>query len=791
MQKEKSIIIIDKLIAIGLYIVVSLMPIFFLPFNSDLLETNKQFLLVFLSILMLVLWLAKIVIQSKLSFTNNFLNIFVLLFLAAYFIASIFSKDKYQSFIGFGSAAAESFITILALGVLYFIVINAAERIKFIKRLVLILILSTSVAAAIAILQLLNIFPFAFWAITKAVAFNTVGTHNALAILNGLAVILAVACLFNRNIDFRIKIALATLSAALLFFTAFLKFWNVLIALIIAMAIYLIFTIFRREENLSRLLLIPMIIFGLSLVFYFTLIQPFSKNQQLAAQPFFKNLPTEILPSSKLTMDITKGALKDNLFLGSGPATWVFDYNAYKPKEVNRVADLWNIRFNKGWSYAFMLPATIGLVGSLFWMLIILVFFIYSLRNVIRLKEIQNSFGSLSLGLFTAWVYLVILQFLYPMNFVLQFVFWLIMALFIALSTIKSTKDGELKKQFKIEYRPNSPLASIISFVFVVIVVLALIGLYFLGQFYYADIYYNRGINAINSKTNLQSNIDLLEKSIFLNPHSDIYYRSLSQAYWLLIQEQAKKISPKDQSQTKQIQFLIDKMLSIAKKATELSPKNVENWIQRAQIYQGLFGFVGGSEDWTIKSYEEAIKLDPKNPYLYTELSRTYALIAIGAPASDTAKKEDQFKKAEDKINEALILKPDYSQAYILLALIYEQEGRVDEAISRLESASAVLDSDPNALFQLGYLYMKQDKTDQAQLKFEQAVKLVDSFSNARYFLGLIYDQKDMKDKAIEQFEKILTLNQNNQEVKQILKNLKNNLPALQGIKSSAPSPSL
>ena len=53
--------------------------------------------------------------------------------------------------------------------------------------------------------------------------------------------------------------------------------------------------------------------------------------------------------------------------------------------------------------------------------------------------------------------------------------------------------------------------------------------------------------------------------------------------------------------------------------------------------------------------------------------------------------------------------------------------------------------------------------------------------------LGLVYDKKGEKEKAIKQFEKVLELNPKNQEVEQILENLKKGLSALEGIIPSQP----
>ena len=66
---------------------------------------------------------------------------------------------------------------------------------------------------------------------------------------------------------------------------------------------------------------------------------------------------------------------------------------------------------------------------------------------------------------------------------------------------------------------------------------------------------------------------------------------------------------------------------------------------------------------------------------------------------------------------------------------------------------------------------------------------LNENYSNARYFLGLIYDQKGRKREAIEQFEKIKALNPDNQEIKNILVNLREGRAALGGIVPPAQPP--
>ncbi|MDP3143485.1 MAG: tetratricopeptide repeat protein, partial [Candidatus Omnitrophota bacterium] len=118
-------------------------------------------------------------------------------------------------------------------------------------------------------------------------------------------------------------------------------------------------------------------------------------------------------------------------------------------------------------------------------------------------------------------------------------------------------------------------------------------------------------------------------------------------------------------------------------------------------------------------------------------------------------------------------------------------QGKLADAIKRAEELVMLNNVDVGALFQLGFLYYKNSQFDQSKPVFERTVQLSPNYSNARYFLGLIYDRENPKDKsaALEQFEKIAELNPDNNEIKQILVNLKAGKAALLGVAPPAPAP--
>jgi len=114
-------------------------------------------------------------------------------------------------------------------------------------------------------------------------------------------------------------------------------------------------------------------------------------------------------------------------------------------------------------------------------------------------------------------------------------------------------------------------------------------------------------------------------------------------------------------------------------------------------------------------------------------------------------------------------------------------EGKTEEAIEKMETAKQLSPFDVGLAFQLGVLYYSDKQFDKAKVEFERAISLNENYSNARYFLGLIYDRENKKSEAISQFEKIAELNPDNEEVKQILANLKAGKEALKGVTPTQP----
>jgi len=118
----------NKIIKISIYLLVFLLPLFWLPFTFEAFEFNKQYLLFFLVSLAFFAWIAKMALVDKeIKFKRTPLDIPVLAFLFLAVISTIFSVDRISSLFGFFGRFSDGLIGLLSLGVLYFLITNNTQ----------------------------------------------------------------------------------------------------------------------------------------------------------------------------------------------------------------------------------------------------------------------------------------------------------------------------------------------------------------------------------------------------------------------------------------------------------------------------------------------------------------------------------------------------------------------------------------------------------------------------------------------------------------------------------------
>jgi tetratricopeptide (TPR) repeat protein len=500
--------------------------------------------------------------------------------------------------------------------------------------------------------------------------------------------------------------------------------------------------------------------------------------------PVRSNLPIEVGLSYRGGWSVVSNALKERPILGSGPETFVFEYAKYKPIGINSTA-FWNVRFSNASAQILTLASDLGIFGILAFLAMVIMFIIKTVRVLARNKEVDILKKFLGIAIFSGWMALLISWFLYPQNFTLIFLFWLLMGLFLT----ENNPEKEYEYNFK-----NSPKALLItSLAFVVVIILVIGLLYVEGIKFIAEISYRRGINLVQTQEGLEKGMNSLVKSTVINPYADNTYQMLSQLFLYKINLDAAKQDLSQQDRANLVQLDASNAINAAVRATQLSPQDAYNWLLRGQIYRQLVAIVGGAGEWAEASYNEAIKLEPSNPFAYLELGRLYTnradLIVEQARKDNAVRKQwdDFMVNALKNFDKAIELKPNYAPAHFEEAVVFDKQGKLKEAIAKMEINRQLLPNDSGTAFQLGVLYYRAEMYAQAKGEFIRAIVIDDNYSNARYFLGLLYDREGSKEDAIDQFDRILQANPGNEQIEQILANLKAGKPALGSEKLGPP----
>jgi len=637
----------ERISKIALYILIFLMPILFLPWTANVLEFNKQALLIVAVFVASFAWILRGLISGKINLDLSWIHIPVIVLFLIYLVSTIFSLWPYGSFWGWPQTTSESLLSLLGLLLFYFLLINVFEK-KEIFYVLSFFVLSVLLATIYGILQFFGKFliPIDF---TKTNSFSTVGGMNNLGIFTAsLLPLVVMALVQSKKKLYRVLF----LSALIVLFTfLFLINFQITWWLVIAGAVLLVaFGTQKRDVFDNRWLVLPMFFLAVALLLSFLRFQV----------PGIPQAPLEIFLKHKPSFDIVWQALKEKPVLGTGPGTFIYNFSKYKDISFNQGA-FWDSRFDWASSKALTVLGTVGILGTLAFLILIALFAFYGIRYLFR-KEIQSSlvaaenqtsgdsnywlFGA---GVFISFLVLTIGFFLYSSNISIDFLYFLMLGSFVALFS-------ERKKEFIL--KPSSLITLGVTFVFTIVFIFGLGILILETQRYIASVSYLRGVKLLqNNQTDPA--IKQMKRSVRMAPGNDLYWRELSQLYLKEINEVNKTDLPKEEK-TKQIQLYINSSVNSAKAATDTNPSNVSNWSVRGFVYQSLIGVVRGAADWAITCYDRAEELEPINPYFPTQAGISF----LGkAAVSSQEEKNELMQKAKEKFEKALELKPDYSPA--------------------------------------------------------------------------------------------------------------------------------
>jgi len=752
-----------------------LLPLFFLPGTSDVLDFNKQFLFSILIFLSLICWFFNSFGSKKLEINFSLLGFPIIILLLATGLSTVFSLSRYGSFWGWPLITSSSFLSLLDFIIFYFLIANLfkKEEIPFLFfsfflsgfLICLFFIFQFYLSPRISLPAIFHQFnPFA-----KINSFNSIGTMNSLAIFLSCLVVLILPFFFFVKRFFKIILGIFGFLFLLTLFFINLKIaW---LSLLIGSSMLVGLEMFHfQEDNQANFLplFLIMIILGISLFF---ILFSFSL-------PGLPTISPETSPAQKTTIEIFRHLPIKSLILGTGPGTFSYVWSKYKPVSINQT-NLWSTIFNQGPSEILDRLITTGILGVLSFFFLLYLAFKLNLSQFFK-KQKQELDWNLNLIILAGFSNLLVAFFFYPANFSILFIFWFL------ISCLAILVSGE-KKILSLTTLSIKSLA--FSFSFILILVFGIGFSIFNFQRYFAELKYREGIKAWQQGNNVLSS-EKLSEAIKLNPKIDLYYRDFAQIQFQRANEVLAKTDLKEEEKNNQLLSLINSVILATKNAIDLEPNNVLNWNKRGFIYRNLINLTAGKADeWALEAYQKSTELEPTNPFVWTEIGLIYLTrFDLNVQQNNEAEKEKNLKLAEENFQKAISLKSDYGPAHFQLAMISVKRGKIQEAIERLELIKQIAPFDKNLAFQLGVLYYNNNQFEAAKNEFERAVQLEQNYSNARYYLGLIYDRQGDKKKAIEQFEKIEQFNPDNQEVKKILTNLRAGKSAFEEVVPSQPS---
>ncbi len=728
----------------ALYVGIFLMPLFFLPLTQNVLEANKYLLLIGVASVGLVSWLLGVVSSGYLSWRSNPLDKGLLVLLATFILAAVFSIDSFKSIFGSGGNLSNALTSIISLTILFFLVVNNSDDGgKTFRSLVG---FSMVVALAYGLLQIFGVYVLKLSFATSK-GFNTVGSVNTLGIL--AAVGLPLFSKARINLKWLDKLHLEKIGVVLALVTLVVLNWWVLWTVAIAgMVAMIVFESLSGGRFKMNKLILPMTVVVLG-VFMMVV------NLDLSALK--RNLPVEVSPSFSLSKDVAVSVLKEKLIFGYGLENFSVAFDRYGAGRLANTT-ISDTRFFDATSEAFTLVIHGGLVMAI-GLLVLLVSVVLLLMRFQKFAVTSQDREALkeNIGTLASFGALLAAFFFYPFNLTLMFLMYVFMGLAVLVVF------GNEKKEFNIEEKTSLSLGSSLGFIGGLILVL--VGAYFGITIYISKVNYAQAVlTSDNSKA-----ASLLVDAINWNNKDDSYYRTASQtALKLLAQEVGK---PASVERDARIQNYVSTSISLAKQATEVGSMEALNWANLGFIYQNLLNLVDGVDKLSEEAYLKAAQLRPGDPLfsyrigmLYLGKYDLYAQLVAARRVNPNAVVQGAqaaLEKAEEYFKKTTELSDNFGLAIYNLGVVYERQGELAEAIAQLEKVAPANSNQPGLAFELGLLYYRAGRKNDAFNALQRAVTLASNYSNARWYLALILEERGDIDGAINHLERILDVPEN------------------------------
>ncbi|MBI3305414.1 hypothetical protein HYZ80_03790, partial [Candidatus Parcubacteria bacterium] len=590
-------------------------PFIFLPFTSAPVDFNKEAIFVTLVLGAFLAWLGDAFATGEVRYRPSALHWGVAAVVGVGVLATFFSIAPAQSLANIG-LGHESLIGIAALGLFAFLFTAVFRSVREVRRAFQWLIAAAAIYGLFNLVQLTGNF-FLPWSFAKNVNFTGAGGQNYLAIVFGAVFVLLVALVARPQTNEARSAALARFGywlAALILFLNIVAInlrW-VWVGLVVAMAALVAFWLGRvaQQHALSpsgqpprpKGLALPMAILALSVLFV------------LFRVPILRGLidvPVEVSPAYGVSLSVTNQALSERgpvgLVLGTGPGTFAYAYNKFRPQALNATA-FWGTRFEQSRSAFTNVLVGEGYAGIIVWLGLAALFALAAIRVLYRSQSADQP--EVALGVFGATVFVLVIWFLYPFNLAVSIVLFGLVGVFAFFE--RSEVHDRADRSWRIYSSSHRALG--LSFLIILFMIGAVAGGYLESQRYLSGVYYGWGVERLNTGKNPNRTLTDLLRAVEFWGAEPAYYRTLAQAFLVQASQTISSYQPAtgDLSAARSaLQTSIQNAVSAGQRATQLNPADSQNWMALGLVYENVVPLVPGAEGQARSAYETVNKLDP------------------------------------------------------------------------------------------------------------------------------------------------------------------------------------
>jgi tetratricopeptide (TPR) repeat protein len=730
----------------SIILMVFLMPLFILPniFELSVAKTiifTSGILLAFIFFVTSYLKRNNFELRYDLFFISTLiLGIFIL-------ISPLFVQNKSVSFLG--SFWMDSSLN---LAIFFFSIILISSIFKKVNAMLYIyysFFLSLILVSIVHLINFLNPDLLYFLNFFESKITNTIGSFFDLGIIVTGLLFLSLISIEFLKITKKMKIVLGLVSLLSLFIIIIVGFKYLWI--IILINTILIFSYYIFAKNLQGIkIALPKSILALLIISFIFAVASSNLTNQINEKLNINN--SEILLTLKTTLNLNKDVLQTKPILGYGIGNFSEAWNKHKPAMIN-ISDYWQLNYRSGFGFILSLPVSIGILGSVLFLFFFANYLILGFKTLFKKIE-DETLKFLNISSFFISLYFWMILFVYNIsltNFVLTAVFT---GIFVA-----TTYHFGLFKSKTISLNNNPKFGFIYIFALVTILLVSVLTAYLYLEKFIASVYNRNAIMNFNSGEFSKASAQIINAIRFGKNEQYVYN------YLDLLQNTLDRISNDqnlgEEERRAQISNILKQRNEVLNFVINLNPNNYLNYETRGEFFLSISAMnIDNLYELAKQDFEKALELSPNNPKLYLALARNEI-------------QNNNFEKAEEYIGKALELKPNYVEAIFLFSRMQVLQGKIDEATINAEAALIVRPNDPFVYFELGLFNYQNKKYQNAINNFATVINLNPSFLNARYFLGLSLYQNGNTSQALEQFEILAQISPENQEVRNIIAEIK------------------